>query len=628
MMKLILSTLFAVSTAFAGTQVIIPKTDLIDGIDTYKNFMGNKGHFEKNVGSFAAYADAAGTSPVDGTAGSPASTCTRSTSSPISGDGNLLITKSANNRQGEGCSVSVAVDSDYKAKVLSLKFKYQVGSGTFVAGTPTTDSDVTVWIYDVTNSTLIQPSSYKLLSNTTTLAEEFQAEFQTASNSTSYRLIFHMGSTSASAYTLKIDDIKVTPSRYVYGTPISDWASYTPTMTGFGTPTNVSFRYRRVADSYEVIGTYTEGTTTAVVGSLTLPNGASIDTNKIPIANTTANPGLIVGTYANSTTGFGSLVTATGTSSSVVYFTANNGGASFLTPAASTSASIAGNGLVMSVNFRVPIAGLSSNVQMTDQSSTRVVAFSAYKNGGAWSANVIIPSWTEENDTHGGFDPTTGVYTVQVPGNYILVANISSTSGTPVPYASKNTTRTINCNSAGGGAACAGMFPDLKVGDTIDMRSESALTSASGINSTRFSLTRVSGPSQILASEKVSFSGYLASSTAITANVTNVPWTSEKDTHSANSAGLYTVPMAGDYLYSVSWIAGGTGSCSVYKNASIYKKIAGINNAAWSSGSILASGLVAGDTLSARCDTTVTVTGSATVSAASVVSIFRVPGAN
>jgi hypothetical protein len=201
---------------------------------------------ETDTTGYATYADAAGTSPVDGTGGSPNSTWTRSTSSPLRDDASFVFThNSGASRKGEGVSYDFSISAADKAKVLQISFDYIVGSGTFVAGTSSTDSDVTVWIYDVTNSTLIQPSSYKLLSNSSTIASQFNATFQTASDSTSYRLIFHVGSTSSSAFTLKFDNIKVSPSTYVYGTPITDWQAVTPTFTGLGTVTAIEVYSRR-----------------------------------------------------------------------------------------------------------------------------------------------------------------------------------------------------------------------------------------------------------------------------------------------------------------------------------------------------------------------------------------------
>jgi hypothetical protein len=181
-----------------------------------KNYI-TTGDAETGTTGFATYADAAGASPVDGTGGSPSVTWTTSSSSPLAGTNSFLLTKGASNRQGDGVSYAFTIDAQDQAKVLQVSFNYLVSSGTFVAGSgPSSPSDVTVWLYDVTNSLIIQPSSSSLLSNSTTLADKFNATFQTSSNSTSYRLILHVGSTSASAYTLKVDSISVSPSTYVY----------------------------------------------------------------------------------------------------------------------------------------------------------------------------------------------------------------------------------------------------------------------------------------------------------------------------------------------------------------------------------------------------------------------------
>jgi hypothetical protein len=53
----------------------------------------------------------------------------------------------------------------------------------------------------------------------------------------------------------------------------SVWTSYTPTFTGFGTVSAVSFMWRRVGDCIELKGIWTAGTCTAVAGEMTLPSG-------------------------------------------------------------------------------------------------------------------------------------------------------------------------------------------------------------------------------------------------------------------------------------------------------------------------------------------------------------------
>ena len=90
--------------------------------------------------------------------------------------------------------------------------------------------------------------------------------------------------------------------------------------------------------------------------------------------------------------------------------------------------------------------------------------------------------------------------------------------------------------------------------------------------------------------------------------------------------GLYTVAVPGDYLYSVVWIAGGAGTGSVYLNGTLYKKLSAISGTVWSSGHVIILTLKLGDTLGARSDSSITLTGNASISSASVVSISRISG--
>ena len=134
------------------------------------------------------------------------------------------------------------------------------------------------YLYDRTNNVLIEPSSFKLLSNSGTISDQFSATFQTPYNSTQYRLIIHVASTSASAYSLKFDDIQVSPSNYVYGTPITDWQNYTPAITGFGTVTQTDIRFRRAGQNLELTGKFTSGTSTATTASIPFPPGLVANT--------------------------------------------------------------------------------------------------------------------------------------------------------------------------------------------------------------------------------------------------------------------------------------------------------------------------------------------------------------
>lgn len=158
---------------------------------------------ETGVVGYATYADAAGTSPVDGTGGSPNISWTRSTTTPLRGVADFNLVKDAANRQGQGVNYNFAIASADKGKILSISFDNEVVSGTYL------DGDLSVWIYDVTNGVMIQPIGSAIPSVVGTSA--YKATFQTSGTSTSYRLILHVTSTSASAYTMAFDNIVVGP---------------------------------------------------------------------------------------------------------------------------------------------------------------------------------------------------------------------------------------------------------------------------------------------------------------------------------------------------------------------------------------------------------------------------------
>lgn len=168
------------------------------------------------VTGYTAYADAAGALPVDGTGGAPNTTCTRTTSSPITGAGSLLITKAGSaNRQGEGCAIlsNTLSTADLLPTVEQIDFDYQIASGTFTAGSDGPSgvaSDYEVFLYDVTNAVVVQPLVYKLYSNA---KGHFTSWFQTATNATTYRLIFHNATTTTNNFTIAVDNISMHPAK-------------------------------------------------------------------------------------------------------------------------------------------------------------------------------------------------------------------------------------------------------------------------------------------------------------------------------------------------------------------------------------------------------------------------------
>lgn len=69
-------------------------------------------------------------------------------------------------------------------------------------------------------------------------------------------------------------------SATVAATAFTTWASYTPTITGMGTVSNVAFRWRQAGtDTIEIEGYFTAGTTTGTEARISLPSGFTSASN-------------------------------------------------------------------------------------------------------------------------------------------------------------------------------------------------------------------------------------------------------------------------------------------------------------------------------------------------------------
>jgi hypothetical protein len=155
---------------------------------------------EIDTTGWATYADAAGAVPVDGTGGSPNITWTRSTSSPRRGTASFLLTKDAANRQGQGVSFAFSIDPVCTYRSQMVRVHLFVASGTY------TDGDITAHIYDV-NGVAIKASASSYLT-----ANGYTIQFQFVATNPNYRLCLHVATTSASAYTVQVDDVYVGPA--------------------------------------------------------------------------------------------------------------------------------------------------------------------------------------------------------------------------------------------------------------------------------------------------------------------------------------------------------------------------------------------------------------------------------
>lgn len=248
--------------------------DAFEGIQAARNYLRGSSFELGVVQGWATYADAAATTPVDGTGGSPNVTFTAQTGSLVRGTFSGRLTKDAANRQGQGASYDFTIDAADTGRPVMLSFDFLAG-GSYAA------NDVGVYIYDVTNNTLITPSAINVAAGKGT----FRAFF-VATTSTSYRLILHVASTNASAWTLDTDNFQVGPQMQLSGAAVTDWmVSTAPAGNWFVTgPTNVTtiVNESRIGDSVELDYSIKGTGSSAAFSELEIKLPYTIDTTKLP----------------------------------------------------------------------------------------------------------------------------------------------------------------------------------------------------------------------------------------------------------------------------------------------------------------------------------------------------------
>lgn len=248
------------------------------GVNLITNAQGTSGTFENSSISttgFSSYNDGATATPVDGTGGTATGiTLSRTTTSGefLRGTASIKFAKDAANRQGTGMSVDVAL-LGYNYSNLRISFISKVVSGTFANG------DLSFYLYDGTN--IITPQSNSLGNGS------FFNQFNYfGSGVTTLRLIWHVTTTSASAYSVSIDDVIVQPATVVQGAAVSDWITYSPTGS-WSTNTTYTGKYRRIGDSMECqVGVILSGAPNTATLRVDLPTGFTIDTNKLSVYST------------------------------------------------------------------------------------------------------------------------------------------------------------------------------------------------------------------------------------------------------------------------------------------------------------------------------------------------------
>lgn len=366
---------------------------------------------ETGTTGWVTYADVAQVQPVDGVGGTPAITLTATTVSPLRGLRSFLLSKGALNEQGEGTSVPFTIDPADRASILRVSFDYS-------STTNYLDGDVRVYVYDITNSRLIEVVDRDVRANA---QGKYVGTFQSSPDSVSYRLILHVASTNALAWDLEFDNVIVGPREIVRGPVMIDGQPYTPACS-WTTNTTVSGHWRRVGDQLEAYVRVTlAGAPNAAALSVGLPAGLVIDETKLAtFAYGDVGSATAIDVSAGNT-GY-SLKAFRFATQNTISIVSDSAGGPAQQQVTNTAPFAFASGDNVQIKFSVPILGWSSNATLSEDVGNREIVLRALKTtaqtGLAANTDTVVTFQSVLRDTSASYNTSTNTYVVPETGDY------------------------------------------------------------------------------------------------------------------------------------------------------------------------------------------------------------------
>ncbi len=494
---------------------------------------------ESGITGWSEFDDGAVSEPVDGTGGTAANiTLSQNTSSPLRGVADFKIAKGAADAQGEGVSFDFSIDNADKASVLKISFDYSVTANY-------ADDDMSVFIYDVTNSAIIPVSAPEIKASSQ--SEIHICTFQTASNSTSYRLILMCVSTNATAYNFNMDNVQVGP--YIKTTSPVKLDTKTSSGTLSNTTNNTSsFVESMDGDTLIYSGLVTwSGAGAGTTFDITIPSGYAADATKVPggVFNNLATVGNAEWYDSSATRSY-----------DLNCYLANSTTLRFNDSSSANSVwdgSQAASGDALSFQVRIPLTGKSSNQIIADEYANRNILLRAQGNGGtSLTANVTNIDFTEVTDNCAAFNGTQ--FTIPSSGFYIFSGSIRITSAATIgidSYINGSVASRVGIGSSTHDTTPFFYADEFTAGQVVSFRCSSSVTLTNTASNHYLRVSRIKDSRSLLSEEKVYMrcSGNAASASA--GNPVIFPST-DFDSHGAysTSTGLYTVPSSGIYRIS------------------------------------------------------------------------------
>jgi hypothetical protein len=638
------STDIAINAAGSATAIRVVSNTLSSSTIPYnKNYVLN-GDFESNTANSWSLFNTTLTNkiPTGSIVSGAASlnTLSATASGKLAGAYSLSVTSPGAVTAGHGfISDAFSIDAEDQAKVLSFSFAYQAVSGT-MNFSGTSSNTFAVYIYDVSGSAWIQPAGvYNLVQGSG--AGIATGTFQTTATGTQYRIAVVCVTATSGAISMLFDDFVVSPQKQVMAPAMSDWQSYTPTFVNLGTVTGIDFRYRRVGDTIEIQGQFIGGVPVASTASFTMPNGwTSGGNDKLPGAGAFQ----VVGARTFGAGGQGDdLLVLAQTNNNNLFFGVFS--VAFNGYDARNGDQVSANGSKTVLNAKVPITGWSSNTVSSADTDTRVVAYrsNATPTSAAFNNSANLIFGTSSFDFSSSYNTSTGEYTAPVSGVYSFLGQVGITGSSAGSFldlymqVDGSNVAIFNPDNLTTGEQFVAISTEFKLnaGQIVRFRwgtDKSTPSVSGGSTKNHLSISRLSGPAVVQASESVSASYYMATGANPGAN-NQINFDGKLfDTHSAVTTGAswkFTAPVSG--IYSISGVIGSAGNPMnwlLYKGGSSYCYVgSNITGQGPSYRTPINSPnirLNAGEYIDIRPDASGSITASASTPYSTVISITRV----
>jgi len=487
-------------------------------------------------------------------------------SGQLAGSYSLSLASSAATTAGDMLvSQAYTIDLEDQAKPLTFKFYYSaVSNASNLNLSGTSANTYQIYIYDTVNSAWIQPAGVYGMTQSSGVGY-VTGTFQTPSNMTSFRIAVVCINASAGANTIYFDDFFLGPQTAPLGAAVTDWQSYTPTGT-WSSNTTWSGLWRRVGSDMEV--KFQAATSGSPTGNFTvnIPSGYTIDTAKLLSTGTQEELGF--GRIADSGSAIYHFSIRYNSNVSMVGIDLGTTGTYLNEPdvVSGTTPIAFGSSDFVNGFFKVPIAGWSSNVQMSNDTDTRIIDFEGYvASNQALTANTTNLPLTARKDSHAVWGGSS--YTVPVSGDYLISAVLinSSGSGSFYTYLNGSSSRAMFTGTTTSWSSGSVLWPNLKAGDVISIRNNASLTVLGDAGSTVM-IQRLSGPAVVAATESVNAKATTSNTAVTTGATTTVVFSASVfDSHNqySTSTGKYTIPVSGKYKISGAIYSSNSGTLAV-----------------------------------------------------------------